>query len=235
MKLPFLVSVPHAGLLVPAEVEDLCILTEQQIIEDGDQGAAEIYRISEAVEHYVTSDVARAIVDLNRAENDRRSDGVVKTHTCWDVPVYCEPLTEELIAQLLEKYYRPYHRALTEHATSGVIAGIDCHTMAELGPPVGPDPGISRPFICISNADGTCSAEWLRSLAICLGDSFGERVSLNRPFKGGFISRSHSTELPWIQVELTRATTMSLSSKRDRFVQALTQFAVMIDSKKEYG
>jgi formiminoglutamase len=168
--------------------------------------------------------VARAIVDLNRAESDRRRDGVIKTHTCWDVPVYRQALTEELIDKLMESYYRPYHRALTRLASSGVIAGIDCHTMAAVGPPVGPDHGVPRPFICLSNGDGTCPQEWLLRLAACLSESFGEQVSLNHPFTGGFITRSHSTELPWIQLELSRVATMSLSQKRTRLIRALTRF-----------
>jgi formiminoglutamase len=228
MRLPLLISVPHAGLQVPAEVEELCILTRQQIIADGDEGAAEIYSIAEEVEQLVTSDVARAIVDLNRAESDRRRDGVVKTHTCWDVPVYHQALPEELIDELLERYYRPYHRRLSMLADSGVVAGIDCHTMAAVGPPVGPDPGVPRPFICLSNGDGTCPQEWLNRLAVCLSDSFGEQVLLNHPFTGGFITRSHSTELPWIQLELSRVATMSLSQKRTRLIQALTRFVESI-------
>ena len=43
MKLPFLVSVPHAGLQIPQEVQDICILTPEDIYADSDSGAAEIY------------------------------------------------------------------------------------------------------------------------------------------------------------------------------------------------
>jgi len=35
---------------------------------------------------------------------------------------------------------------------SGVMLGIDCHTMAAKGPPIGPDPGKERPLVCLSNA-----------------------------------------------------------------------------------
>ena len=80
MTLPFLVSVPHAGLSVPPEVEGLCILEEQDIIEDGDEGAAEIYYpLKDQVTAFVFTDIARAIVDMNRREDDRTKDGVVKT------------------------------------------------------------------------------------------------------------------------------------------------------------
>ena len=92
MKLPILMSVPHAGLQVPPEAAPCCCLTESEIIADGDDGAAEIYDLADHVAEYVTTGIARAIVDQNRAVDDRRADGVVKTHTCWNVPVYREPL-----------------------------------------------------------------------------------------------------------------------------------------------
>jgi formiminoglutamase len=107
VKLPLLISVPHGGLRVPDEVTHLCILTPEQIAKDGDVGASEIYAISEEVEAFVTTDVARAFVDLNRAESDRSADGVVKTHTCWNEPVYAAPLLEDDVRQLLTRYHRP--------------------------------------------------------------------------------------------------------------------------------
>ena len=83
MSLPLLLSVPHAGVEVPAEAEAHCILTPAQIAADGDEGAAEIYALADKVEGHITTHVARAIVDLNRAPDDFGPDGVVKTRTCW--------------------------------------------------------------------------------------------------------------------------------------------------------
>ena len=40
MRLPILLSVPHAGLRVPAEAEPYCCLARDEIIADGDEGAA---------------------------------------------------------------------------------------------------------------------------------------------------------------------------------------------------
>ena len=136
MKLPLLISVPHAGLNVPPEVKDLCILRPEQIAADSDGGASVIYDIKSKVTAYLTTDMARAIVDLNRAENDGRPDGIIKRHTCQKTPVYRRPLSEEVIEMLLVRYYRPYHEKLTVLANEAKL-GIDCHTMAEFGPPIG--------------------------------------------------------------------------------------------------
>jgi formiminoglutamase len=207
---------------VPPEAVPYCILTEREIAEDGDEGAAEIYALASEVEAFVTSDVARAIIDLNRAEDDRRRDGVVKTHTCWDVPVYREFPPETVIEQLLARYYRPYHVALQQRAAGGRIRlGIDCHTMAAVGPPIGPGPGIERPAVCLSNADGTCPREWIESLADCFRRAFEREATINDPFKGGFIIRSHAADLPWVQLELSRAKFLSNPEKRSRVLKAL--------------
>lgn len=224
MSLPLLISVPHAGLSVPPEVAPYCILTTRQIAEDGDEGAAEIYDFQDRVAAFVRTDVARAIVDMNRAEDDRRADGVVKTHTCWDVPVYRESPPESRVEQLLARYHRPYHARLSELAGIGVRLGVDCHTMAAKGPPVGPDPDVERPWVSLGNAEGTCPQAWLDSLAASLERAFERPVSLNTPFQGGHIIRSHAGELPWVQLELSRATFLTNVEKRSRVLSALTRW-----------
>lgn len=224
MTLPLLLSVPHAGLWVPPEVEDMCILTRRQIVEDGDEGAAEIYLpLEKETAGFVTTKVARAIVDQNRAQDDFQKDGVVKTHTSWDVPIYREFPSETIVRTLIDKYYKPYHSALSE-LSKRVRLGVDCHTMAAEGPPVGPDPGVERPTVCLSNGDGTCPQPWIEFFAQCLEDALKVRVSINRPFRGGHIIRSHCRELPWIQLEYSRAPFATDAEKRSGFINALKKF-----------
>ena len=222
MTLPLLISVPHAGLRVPPEAQPYCRLSEDDIAQDGDEGAAEIYTIEQEVECYVTTEIARAIVDLNRAEDDRRQDGVVKTHTCWEVPVYDPFPSEDVVQALLEKYHRPYHQRLTRLGGGGLRLAVDCHTMAAKGPPVGPDPGVERPRVCISNGDGTCPNEWMDTLKECLEERFGPYVSINHPFKGGYITRTHASEMPWVQLEMSRAPFASNAQKREYVLAALS-------------
>lgn len=225
MTLPCVVSVPHAGRAVPPEVRNVWRLTPEEVVEDGDVGAREIYAVSGYVQEFVTTEVARAAVDLNRAPDDRRQDGVVKTHTCWDVPVYTRFPEDGTVATLLRRYYHPYHRRLRRISDGGHAAlGLDCHTMAAVGPPVGPDPGIERPAICVSDGDGTtCPPGWTSHLATCLERAFEDEVRINSPFSGGFITRHHGRTMPWIQVEMSRAPFLDLEEKRERFVAALTR------------
>ena len=227
MTLPFLVSVPHAGLTVPPEAAPCCALTPREIAEDGDEGAAEIYLgLKPLVAAFQMTDIARAIVDMNRSEDDRSRDGVVKTHTCWNVPVYRTPLSDDVTGQLIARHHRPYHRRLTELAAGQAARlAIDCHTMAATGPPVGPDTGKERPWVCLGCGEGTCPQDWIAALKSCFEELVGPNVTINDPFSGGYITRRHSTEMPWLQLELSRAPFLSDLEKGRIVRAALTAMA----------
>jgi N-formylglutamate deformylase len=222
--LPIVLSVPHAGTRMPPEVEPYACLSREEVVRDGDEQAAGIYLPSRShVAHLVTTDVARAFVDLNRAEDDFRPDGVVKTHTCWDVPVYREFPPEDVIERLLERYHRPFHERLRELALGGEArVGVDAHTMAAVAPPVAPDPGSPRPAACVSDGYGvTCDPAWTRELARCLETALGAEVRINDPFQGGHIVRSHAGELPWVQLEISRGGETTVERKQIGVLEAL--------------
>lgn len=226
--LPLLLSVPHAGLEIPPEVAELNLLTPKEIAEDGDEGAAAIYLpLERRVTKLVTTPIARAYVDMNRAEGDIWKDGVVKTHTCWDRPIYPRPLYEEEIEPLMARYHRPYHRALSEAAGKGVVLAVDCHTMAAFGPPVAPDPGVERPAVCLGSGDGTLPAAWLTALKRCFEEAFQREVAINQPFSGGHTIRAHAGECPWIQLELSRAPYWSDERKGRAVLSALEAWCAL--------
>lgn len=231
MTLPILISVPHAGFEIPSEVKTHNLLTQEEIICDGDEGASEIYAIETHVQAYVTTDIARAFVDVNRSANDRGQDGVVKTHTCWGVPIYMGQLPEDLIKVMIRKYYWPYHEKLT-HFASGVKFGIDCHTMADIAPPISPDPGQKRPSVCLSNADRAFPVDWLETMKDCFQQSFEVEVSLNQPFKGGYIIQAHASEIPWVQVEISRTNNLDNEEKKKKFLDTIEKFYSIIDDRE---
>lgn len=228
MPLPIAISLPHAGLTVPDWLQSNCRLSEAEIIQDGDEGAAEIYDIAEEVAVFITTDVARAVVDLNRAEGDHRKDGIVKTHTCYDIPIWHRPLTAAEEQRLLAEHHRPYHQRLS--ALTGrddLRLAVDCHTMAAVAPPVAPDVGCQRPWVCLGDVQGkTLPAGWMDNLADCFRGAFGEEnFAVNQPFSGGHITQLHGQEMPWVQVELSRGSFLPNSEKRQRVLKALSEFA----------
>ena len=210
---------------MPDEVQNYSLLTLEQIIEDGDEGASEIYNFPELVETLIKADIARAFVDLNRSPDDRRDDGVVKTKTCMNESIYNSPLPEHLVELLISRYYTPYHRRLS-HLAQNAKAGIDCHTMFAKSPPISDRPGVTRPHICLGNGYGTCSDKMINEMASSFANEFGEsNVTINEPFAGGYIIKKHSAEIPWIQIEVSREPFMKNQDKKEKIISAVTAWA----------
>lgn len=249
-RLPLLISIPHGGDQIPAEVSDRVALSREDIITNSDPLTRRIYDLRECVEAVVDTGVARAIVDLNRAPYDRpprNPDGVVKIRTPDGSRVYLEGKFPDppLVRQLLKSYYYPYHAEITGHLESGRISlGLDCHSMHAHAPRMYPDAGSRRPLICLSNRGDekgepvsertllTCPPEWIRLLATIFEEAFDGmgRVALNDPFVGGFTIRSHYRQkrIPWVQVEINRGVYENppgnLAELRERIRRVLAQF-----------
>ncbi|QDU69732.1 N-formylglutamate amidohydrolase [Engelhardtia mirabilis] len=223
MTLPLLLSVPHAGVQVPDFLENRCVLSHHRIELAGDIGARAIFDLAGEVAAFVTTDVARAVLDVDRAEDDRGRDGVVKTHTGLADAVWSKPLSESLVQRLLREHHRPYHDVLTARAGRTALA-IDCHTVAAVGPADGPDPGAERPMVCLGDGGGLCPADWMEALQSCFARQFQGRVSVDEPLGGGYVTRTHGNEMPWVQLEVSRSPEMNVSQKRGALLAALTEF-----------
>lgn len=224
--LPIIISVPHAGQKTPDIVKELTSLSEEQIRVDGDEGASEIYNFKDRVHSFFQTDIARAFIDLNRKPMDFSRDGVVKTHTCQMDEVYDSPLSRKTIGKMLEQHYHPWHEKLAKASLSNeILFGVDCHTMAATAPGISSDFGKKRPFVCLSNADGSCPNSWLDILAQEFKNYFGvNSVEINDPFKGGYIIRKHSLNLNWIQIELSRAPFADNKEKKEVVFEVLSRF-----------
>lgn len=217
MTWPLLLSSPHAGTEVPEEVRGHVVLSRHEQDRDGDEQAADIYHpLRERTAALHDFPIARAYVDLNRAADDFRKDGVVKTHTCWDVPVYRSPLPKGLAEALLLRYYQPWHAKLEALAKSGKYAlGIDCHTMVAVAPPIAPDPGQPRPNVCLSDGEGTtCPPDIFEHVVASFQSIFGApNVAMNAPFKGGYVTRRYGRFMPYVQLELSRGDFATVAEK----------------------
>ncbi|RZN41086.1 MAG: N-formylglutamate amidohydrolase [Methanosarcinales archaeon] len=223
---PLLISTPHGGGTIPPEVAGAVSITERDIFYDGDALTREIYDFGKRVDAFIKMPIARAIMDVNRASDDRapaNPDGVVKTVTTCGTQIYREGMfpDEALVEDLLQKYYFPYHKQLGDLLDgSDIRLALDCHSMLERSPAASDKPDMPRPLICLSNrgdSEGlpvrgrgpvTCPPEWIRALAESLGQTFsgGGRVAINDPFAGGYISQYHYERegTPWIQIEINR-------------------------------
>jgi formiminoglutamase len=213
--LPVLLSIPHGGTEVPEELRDRVCITPRDLFDDSDACTVDIYDLGSEVRCVVTSDIARAFVDLNRAPDDRppeNADGVVKTATCFNRPIYIpgREVDAALTERLLARYHTTYHDRLRAAAADpGIALALDCHSMLAAAPPISSQQGRARPLFCLSNLDGTtASHELLAQLADAISRAYhisAAQVGLNDPFKGGYITQRHGGgRLPWIQVEMNR-------------------------------
>jgi N-formylglutamate amidohydrolase len=123
-------------------------------------------------------------------------------------PIYRERLTLDDARMRIEGIYQPYHatmqRLLTEAFSAfGVAVLIDCHSMPRLsrsGDRLGPD-------VVLGDRYGTTCAPILADLAEMVFAGAGLRVARNRPYAGGFCTRTYGRPqhgVHALQIELSR-------------------------------
>jgi N-formylglutamate deformylase len=225
---PIVLSIPHAGLDVPPELEGGLLLDRAGLLRESDQGSERIYLPMESrVAAVSTFAYSRTLVDPNRAPDARGANGVVKTSTFAGENVFDKPPDEATIALVVKRYHAPYQQELARLA-KGLSLGIDCHLMAPRGPALGPDPGEHRPRACLGIADGTCPRPWAELFASKLAQAFQGPAVINHPFPGGYLTRSQPGGIPWIQLELNAGNFMSTEHKAKAFDEALTGFCETI-------
>ncbi|WP_300673765.1 N-formylglutamate amidohydrolase [Desulfoluna sp.] len=225
--LPLGLSLPHGGLETPGDLRALSRLSADDIEKDSDEGSHAMARaLRPWMAQYAETSIARAFIDLNREETDLTPDGVVKTLTSWNVPIYTAPLSPETVQQLIATYHRPYHHRLSQFVRHPAIRlSLDLHSMAEHAPPISDHPGTKRPRICLGNARHTAASQsWIETMADLAARFMDPDVQINTPFAGGWITRCHGREMPWIQIEVSREPWISWQAKGEALVELTQRF-----------
>jgi len=226
VKYPFLISIPHGGVEVPAEVADRIALSDRELHWYCDPATRSLFDFSQSVEATIDTPVSRMIIDLNRPPlplPPKDPDGIIKVRTIDGRKVYLPGHLPDLpfIHRLMIKWYFPYHQRIDELIDRyPVRIAFDCHSMLPYGSPEQSDAGKRRPLICLGNYGDlnghakpgsitTCPADWIVRLAGEFREEFpgADAVAINTPFSGGFISNAHYWRkgIPWIQIEVNRA------------------------------
>lgn len=162
--LPVIISRPHGGLSVPAEVQQDLAIDQVALYNDCDLWLDQLYDFrpqtmeqddARGVLAQFNMPIARALIDVNRPlEWLGKPDGPIKSQTSYGETIYKQPLTDDMIQLLLDKYWLPYHNrmetALQENAHAIQLL-VDGHNMAQYGPSAYRDAGIKRPLICVAN------------------------------------------------------------------------------------
>jgi N-formylglutamate amidohydrolase len=117
---------------------------------------------------------------------------------------------------LLERFYRPHHRALTA-AVDGALQRhgkclvIDGHSFPALPLPYEYDQDPNRPDICIGT-DAFHTPDWLRELARDEFRALGYTVQIDHPFAGALVPLRHyqsDRRVQAVMVEINRGLYMT--------------------------
>lgn len=216
-RLPFALSIPHGGLETPEEFQPWVVATAEDQREDIDHLTCEIFGLGDGVvARQLTFPVARTFVDLNRRPEQLGvdyPDGVVKTTTHLGRPVFSRFPEAVAVERVLDRTYRPYHRALGQIVEDPeVVLLIDCHSMAPRSLPSSPDQtGQPRPLINLGHRGGRSAplsvVERYRAILAEVYRIPAQEISIDTPFTGGYITDTyHQGPSSWaLQIEFNRA------------------------------
>lgn len=213
--IPLVLDSPHSGTDYPADFDHS--VPRAMVRQAEDTHVAELYRAAPA--HGATLVEAlfpRAYIDPNRHVSDidaalldgawpgtvtasRKTDlgiGLVWRLAEGGTPMYGRKLSVAEVQRRIEKYYEPYHSAVTRalderFAAFGAVWHVNCHSMPAVGGVMSDDPGRARADFVLGDRDGTtCERAFTEFVADALRAA-GYTVAINDPYKGVELVRRH--------------------------------------------
>lgn len=215
---PLLVSVPHDGTALPAEIAAR-FTPEARRVPDTDWHVARLYEIARGLgASMIVPKYSRYVIDLNRGEDDvslypgQNTTGLCPLVRFSGEPVHlagAEPSEGEVRARV-ERYWRPYHTALHGEidrirAAHGRVVLWEGHSIK------GTLPFLFEgrlPDLNLGTANGnSCSAELQSRLEALLSAQGDYDFAVNGRFKGGHITRHYgkpASGVDAVQLEISQ-------------------------------
>lgn len=211
-EIALLVSIPHTGIYVPPDIAANFAAPAMSEGVMADWHLHELYTfLPELGVDVVHATHHRFVADLNRPPDatplypGRFETGLVPTETFQGEPIWRVPPSVHEIERRLRQFHRPYHaelerRVRDKHARFGRCYLIDAHSVesraSRLHGPLQED-------IYLGDRDGTTCDEELTRLVRRLFEERGLKVSVNRPYKGGYITAHYPGEgVQTLQIEM---------------------------------
>lgn len=222
----YILSIPHAGVLVPESYRDRFRITEQSLLEI-DLYSDLLYETAEGLQ--VQSELAPFFVDMNRDRDGSKQAGLPHhlanpAHEYYDVHdrlmlerPYLDADKEKVLA-----YYDLYHDLLSVliermKRERGYALLFDCHSMTAVGQGRAADKGRDRANFVVGTLDGSSAhhqiiAAFTTALKQAVAPyGLGLSVAQDIPYAGGFITRKHhdpKENVHAIQIEVSMDTYM---------------------------
>lgn len=219
---PLLVSIPHAGEYIPAELA--AGMTDAALrIPDTDWHLEQLYDFLDALGvSILTATHSRYVIDLNRPQDNANLYPGQDTTGLCPIDTFCKEAiyrpgkipTDADIRQRSVEYWQPYHTALTEECQRlrqqfGIAMLWDAHSIRSVVPRFFDG---RLPDFNLGNASGaSCDPVLAEQLLAVANTSPGYTAVLNGRFKGGYITRHYGNltdNIHAIQLELAQATYM---------------------------
>jgi len=228
-EVPIILSVPHCGIVFPADLTDQYKSDLISAPDDTDWFVDTLYDfVSYMGITMIAAQYSRWVIDLNRDPQSKPlyTDGRIITALCPTTTFAGEPIYNDNrkevsrteVQQRLDKYYYPYHRKISELIAShkskfGKVLLWDCHSIRQYVPTVHRE---KFPDLILGDADGTSASPGLSQSALGTLDHSEYSVNHNYPFKGGYITRCFGKPADHqhaIQLEMTKVNYMDDDEK----------------------
>ena len=211
--LPLVVSIPHTGTRMPAEIAAELASDDMRRLPMTDWHLDRLYDFLPQLGATTLCAVySRFIVDLNRSAvpqalyPGRFETGLVPEQTFQGEQVYARRPEPAVVEARRREYHAPYHAQLATllESTRGRFGGVvlvDAHSVASKASLLH---GELVEDVFLGNRDGATCGDWLVDR---LDESFtsrGLRVARNRPYKGGYITDHYGRmdDVEAIQIEM---------------------------------
>lgn len=200
--IPLLVSIPHTGTEVPAEIRARFASDTVAELPDTDWHQHLLYDFVPALgARTIFARYSRYVIDLNRPADarplypGRDETGLVPLSTFASEPIYQtgkEPDAAEIAART-DRYWRPYHEAL-EHELAALVQRFgfaclwDAHSITSCVPRFFDG---ELPALMLGDVDGSSAAPAAAAAVLEIQRNSSYSCQPNAPFKGGYITRRH--------------------------------------------
>jgi N-formylglutamate deformylase len=238
-KLPFFISIPHAGERVPDFCDWLHHLPEEILMCDIDRYVDKLYEPALKQLHipFVKTEWHRYAADMNRLPADVDAGSVQGNATAsgthrrgfhWQMTtlkqsLMSSPMPLEMHEKLVKLIYEPFHESIRNQYDLFWREGfkkvfhIDAHSMPSVGTSEHKDPGQTRADIVISDSLGKSADPEFVDLVIAAYVRAGFKVNYNWPYIGGRVTEHYGSPARGqnvVQVEISRVLYMDEKTKK---------------------
>lgn len=244
---PIVLHIPHASTDIPLDVRESFVIDDNQLELElllmTDHFTDELFLLPPEVATAVVYPVSRLVCDPERFLDDSQepmaAGGMGAIYTArHDLGPLRDPPSSSERETLLDRFYRPHHRALEEAVAASLDAHrrclvIDCHSFPGTPLPYEPDKDV-RPDICIGT-DTFHTPRALCDAAVSAFETAGLKVELDRPFAGALVPSNcyqRDSKVTAVMIEVNRRLYMDeeTGSRGPRFLDIKALFEHVITS-----